>query len=59
MGPARPEPVLRLSKGLSKDNPCAVFRPTRAVTRPPHASYRRKPVSRGAGQWGPFALSLS
>ena len=35
MGPARPEPALRLSKGLSKDNPCAVFRPTRAVTRPP------------------------
>ena len=51
MGPARPEPVLRLSKGLSKDNPCAVFRPTRAVTRPPtrHTGESRYPEVRGNG----------
>ena len=59
MGPARPEPVLRLSKGLSKDNPCAVFRPTLRRHPPPYASFLRRQESRGAGQWGPLVLSLS
>ena len=56
MGSARPEPVLRLSKGLSKDNPCAVFRPTRSVTRPlptRHSCEGRNPEVRGNGARSP------
>ena len=51
MGSARPEPVLRLSKGLSKDNPCAVFRPTRAISRPlpRHTGESQYPEGQGNG----------